>query len=70
MAEIGARLKEARERNKWTQIQVAEWTGIDAMTLSHYESGRREPGPANLAKLAKGLRVTSDYLLGIEAAAG
>ena len=65
MAEIGARLKEARERNKWTQVQVAQWTGIDAMTINHYEWGRRVPGPENLAKLAKGLRVSADWLLGL-----
>jgi transcriptional regulator with XRE-family HTH domain len=66
MADLAARLREVRARNRWTQIQVAEWTGIDAMTISHYESGRREPGPENLKKLADGLRVTADWLLGRE----
>ena len=63
---IGDRLREVRERNGWTQAQVGEWTGIAPVQVAHYEAGRREPNAANLAALASGLRVSADWLLGLE----
>ena len=63
---LGARLKEVRERNGWTQAQVAAWSGIGTNHLAQFELETRKPGAENLAKLARGLRVTSDWLLGLE----
>jgi transcriptional regulator with XRE-family HTH domain len=63
---LAARIKEARERNGWQAIQVAEWCEISPQQLSRYESGTVAPDPANLVKLARGLRVTTDWLLGLE----
>ena len=66
MAEtIADRIRDARERNNWTQRQVAESSGLSPATIAQYEQGR-EPGAENLAALARGLRVTSDWLLGLE----
>lgn len=69
-ATIADRLREARERNGWTQEQVAEWAGIEGggQAVSHYEAGRRTPSAENLRRLATGLRVSADWLLGMDAA--
>ena len=79
---IGERIREVRDRNGWTQAQVADWSGLSAdvrdrngwakgqvaaLSAAHiaqFEAGR-DPSARNLAKLATGLRVTSDWLLGI-----
>lgn len=63
---IGERIREARTRNGWTQEQVAGWTGLSAVEIAHYEAGRRKPASGNLTKLARGLRVSADWLLGLE----
>ncbi len=56
---------EVRNRNGWTRAQVAGWVGISENQLAQFE-GERQPGAESLRKLAKGLRVSSDWLLGIE----
>ena len=63
---LADRLRDARVRNGWTQRQVAEWAELSEATVAQYEAGRM-PGAVNLGKLATGLRVTADWLLGIEA---
>ena len=60
------RLREARESHGWTQAQVAKWAGLTAIEVAHYELGRRKPRPENLKKLAIGLRVSVDWLLGLD----
>ena len=62
---LGQRLRTARERNGWSQAQVAAWTGIDPSQLSHYEADRREPTVQNVRRLCEGLRVKSDWLLDV-----
>lgn len=64
---LATRLRKARERNGWTQTQVAAWADLPAPMLSRYESGESAPSAANLRKLAKGLRVSADWLLGLKA---
>jgi transcriptional regulator with XRE-family HTH domain len=44
-------LREARERARLTQKQLAERSGIAQSTISAYESGKREPGVEALTKL-------------------
>jgi transcriptional regulator with XRE-family HTH domain len=62
---LARRIREARERNGWTQQQVAGWAGLTPAQLSRYEAGTEAPGAKNLARLANGLRVTADWLLGL-----
>ena len=64
--DLSDRLRQARRRNHWTQVQVAEWSDLDPAEIAHYESGRRKPRPENLKKLAIGLRVSTDWLLGLK----
>ena len=60
------RLRLARTRNKWTQKQVEEWSGLPSGKLAQFESGTTAPSFGNLKKLCDGLRVSCDWLIGIE----
>lgn len=62
METLGSRLKEARERTRLTQMQVAEKLGISNGTLSGYERNYRDPDTNTLAALARVYGVTTDYL--------
>jgi len=52
MDNIGARLREERERLPATQDQFAEIGGIGKRALIHYEKGERSPDAAFLAAIA------------------
>lgn len=52
-----------KEQNK-TQQDVATYLGITYQAYAHYESGRREPDPVTLNKLADYFEVSVDFLLG------
>jgi uncharacterized protein len=49
----GAVLRDARERARLSQTDVARRSGIAQSVISAYESGRREPGVRTLARLVK-----------------
>lgn len=53
MSDLGARLRKARDRKNYSQIQVKEKTGIHNKTLSGYETGRNEPDYETLNVLAE-----------------
>ncbi|WP_419957258.1 helix-turn-helix domain-containing protein [Psychrobacillus psychrotolerans] len=65
MSVLGKRLKEARLKNKLTQIEAAKKLGISNGTLSGYERDYRDPDTAILERMASLYEVTTDYLLGI-----
>jgi transcriptional regulator with XRE-family HTH domain len=48
----------------FTQTRLASIAGMHQTQIAHFESGRRLPGTANLAKLADALGVTMDWLSG------
>lgn len=60
------RLRQARRQRELTQVQLAKKAGFKPAAISHFETGHQEPNLTNLRKLARGLRVTSDYLLGMD----
>lgn len=64
---IKERLKIRREKLGLSQVELAEMAVIPASSVSHFESGDREPSNQTLIRLAKALKVTSDYLLGLDA---
>ena len=51
--EIGARLREERERLGVTQERVADWFGIQRQSVLLYEGGQRSPLADQLAVLHK-----------------
>ena len=55
-----------REKGK-SQAQVAQELGLGYKRYNHYETGRREPNPELLKKMANYFEVSTDYLLGNEA---
>lgn len=59
------RIKELREENKYTQLQVAEVLGVKQNTYSQYENEVRQIPIIQLIKLAKFYSVSTDYILGI-----
>ena len=62
---MGRRIKRARRGLKLRQWELAKKLGKTRVSVANYELGRcRIPGDV-LADLAKALRVTTDYLLGL-----
>lgn len=64
LASFPDRLREARERRKLNQSELADKAGLQASAISHFETGTRKPSFDNLRRLADALDVTTDYLLG------
>ena len=58
------KLKELRKQMGKTQADIARYLGISYQAYAHYESGRRDPDPHSLNKLADYFGVSVDYLLG------
>lgn len=61
---LGSRLKKARERKRYTQMQVASILGISNGTLSGYERNYRDPDTDTLIKLSELYDVELNWLLG------
>ena len=57
------RLKELRISRHITQIKLAMDLNMSQNTISRYETGEREPGLAELVKIADYFSVSIDYLL-------
>lgn len=47
--------------------QLGAMVGVSEGAISHYETGRREPDPVTLGRIASALSVSVDYLLGRDA---
>lgn len=62
--DLGARIRELRQRRGETLAGVASRVGIAKTTLHGYENNRREPDIETLRRLAKALETSSGYLLG------
>lgn len=68
ITDFGARLRVARHRATLTQEELAYRVGCSQIGISFYETGRHTPRLETLVALCQVLGVTSDYLLGAEAA--
>lgn len=64
MNNISNRLKEAMRIRNMKQSDVVKASGVNKGALSSYLSGRYNPKPGNVAKLAKALNVNELWLLG------
>ena len=60
----GDRLKELREKEGITQVELAELIDKRSATISFYETGRRNPSIEVLDELADLFDVSTDYLMG------
>jgi transcriptional regulator with XRE-family HTH domain len=61
----GERLRAVRELRGMSQNDLERVIGVSNVQISSYESGRAEPSLDIVAKFARTLDVTADYLLGM-----
>lgn len=47
-----------------TMKELATIVGVTEAAISHYETGRREPDPDMLSRIATALNVSVDFLIG------
>lgn len=57
-----SRLKLSREAKNLTQAELAQKADIQAMEVSHYESGRRLPGLLHAINISRALNVPIDWM--------
>ena len=60
---ILVRLKELRKARRITQLKLAMDLNLTQNTVSRYETGEREPGIAELVRIADCFHISVDYLL-------
>ena len=60
----GERIKYLREKNEFTQKDIATRLGVEPAAISKYELDMREPNIEAIKKLATIFNVSIDYLLG------
>ena len=60
---ILVRLKELRKARRITQLKLAMDLNLTQNTVSRYETGEREPGIAELVRIADYSHISVDYLL-------
>jgi transcriptional regulator with XRE-family HTH domain len=63
LKEIGARIKEAREKNKLSQAALGSVLGVKAPAVSKYEKGDNDPGILGLIKIAEMCGVPLNWLI-------
>ena len=68
MVDFGNRLRALRIAKGWTQSQLSSRLGLTKSVISAYETALRYPSYDILIRIAALFGVSSDYLLGIEAA--
>lgn len=56
-------IKEIREKNNLSQVELASRLGITKSAICSWEKGRYEPTAKNLKKLSKALDCTVDDLI-------
>src|SRR5215213_2529755 len=62
---LGHRLKRVRQDRGYTQEQLAEMVGVNLKQVGRHENGETEPDGNIVARYAKVLDVSTDYLLGV-----
>lgn len=65
---MGQRLARLRRERGWTQVELAERTGIVQTVLSDYERGKLRLNADMIVRFAQALEVTTDELLQPETA--
>jgi transcriptional regulator with XRE-family HTH domain len=60
---LGKRIQALRKKKNWTQIEMAEYLGMNRGHLSDIELGKRETGLITLQIIATGLGTSMSRLL-------
>lgn len=66
METIGNNIRKSREKLGMSQKNLAELLNVTSPSLSNWERGKRLPDIENLIQLCKILKVSSDWILGID----
>lgn len=66
MEKLGERIKELRQEQKISQMQLSKQTGITQAAIARYELNISEPRATEIKKLCDFFGVTSDYLIGLD----
>src|ERR1700730_15727721 len=61
--DIGARIKDAREDQGWTQDQLANAVGVSRSAVAQWETGRAGQVTTNLTRIAEVLEVGVEHLM-------
>ena len=64
VVKIGDNLKELRTRRLLTQVQLAEKSGVNQVTIARIERNQVDPRFSTMRRLAKALDVDPTELLG------
>ena len=59
------RLRQLREDHDKTQVQIANYLGINQTVYSRYETGKNDMKPFQIVALCEYYKVSADYLLGL-----
>lgn len=63
---LGERVQQQRKAKGWTRKELGQRAGLNPVHLAKVEAGdKRDPACSTLAKLARALGCTADYLLGL-----
>lgn len=62
---IGSRIAFARKAARLSQVELGAAVGVSGQTISNWETARYLPNASDVAKLAKTLLCSSDFLLGL-----
>jgi len=60
---LAERMRSIREKNGWTQQKFSNIIGVPHSQYNRWEKGRNRPNYENIAKIAKGLGTSTDYLI-------
>jgi len=63
---LGRRLKDLREARGYTQEELANLVDVALIQVYRWETDKRDPPAETLARLARVLGTTTDYLVGLE----
>lgn len=61
---IGSRIREQRQKLRWTQKELAKKVNVSAQVISNWERGYTTPDSDDISRLSKVMNISSDYLLG------
>lgn len=62
---FGERFERALKFRKMSQTELSSATGLSTTQLSRYRNDKRLPDVTSLVRIARGLNVTTDFLLGL-----
>lgn len=63
---LPTRLRQAMHDKGMTADALASIVGVTRQSIGYYQNGDRTPDAVTLGKIAKGLGVSADYLLGLD----